>query len=243
MPGQYDSHPPTRLSVGDARLNRVFRRENERLATVSEYADRAGIPVAHVANLLSEPLSQGALALEPCEDEIFVHTAPHGRPGPGRVPVAEPNLWESLRTAHGVDAAYVLWRTVRDLERAGWVVETRPERVLFGLRTPRYHPELGVRTPGTVAPLVLHPTQQELSDRDGVLTDLAAAGAAVVGVVCQSGSLGRTSSAVRKWAMSNPTGNDNLQVVTLEESRYQPTLLSPHDASVEPRSVSVATLD
>lgn len=230
------------LVVPDARLTRLLQREPELCASLDEYAQATGIDTDHVLGLLSPALDEGVIGLEVFGEGVFVHTAPLGRPGPPHLPEVAPNLWERLRGHGDVPVAYALWRLMRGLQLAGWRVEANPHRIAFGLGPLPFAPSLGVQIQQTMLPLLLHPNSESLANPQGPLTSYDKAGAPSVGVVCDSGALDATATAVRRWGLTNPS-RSAMGVVVLEAPRYAPTLLTPSDASVRPRSVSQLMLD
>lgn len=243
MTENYTYDPRRRaLVVPDSRLTRLLQRNPEACASLDEYAQATGIETDRVLTLLGPAIDDGVLGLEVFNDGVFVHTAPQGRPGPLHLPEVAPNLWERLRGHGDVAIAYGLWQIVRGLERAGWQVEANPHRIQFGLGHMPFSPALGIQVQQTMLPLLLHPDLEELSHPMGPLTVYCNAGAPSVAVVCSSGVLDATTTAVRQWGLrfTGPTG---MGVVVLEAPRYAPTLLTPSDASVQPRSVSQAMLD
>lgn len=225
------------LVVSDPRLTRLLQREPETCATLDEYAQHTGISTDGVLALLTPAIEDGVLGLELFGEGVFVHTAPLGRPGPVSLAEVAPNLWERLRSHGDVPVAYTLWRLLRSLELAGWRVEANPHRLQFGLGSLPFTPALGVHVQNAMLPLLLHPDPDALASAAGPLTYYAQAGAANVGVVCESGALDVVATAVRRWAMGCG-GRPTLAVVVLEAPRYAPTILTPGDASVRPRSVS-----
>lgn len=238
------SYDPLRraLVVSDPRLTKLMQREPERCASISEYAAVTGIETGQVVELLGPALDEGALGLEIVGEEIFVHTAPDGRPGAAHLPEVQPNLWERLREGNHPDFAYALWRLARGLERAGWRVEANPHRIMFGLSRIDPRPYLGIHVANHIVPLLVHPAAADLSRPDGLLNTYDHAGAATVGVVCDSGALDEMVTATRRWVLGR-RGQTYMSVLVLEAPRFNPTLLQPGDAAVTPRAVSRATLD
>ena len=92
-----------------------------------------------------------------------------------------------------------------------------------------------------MVPLVIHPTLDQLAHPQGPLSMFDQAGAASVGVVCDSGALDSMITATRRWGFSR-LGQTGMSVIVFEAPRYAPTLMRPGDASVAPRSVSQAAL-
>jgi hypothetical protein len=238
------TYDPTRraLVVAEPRLTRLLQRDPESCATLDEYARKTGIPTDRVLQLLTPAIEDGVLALEFYGQAVFVHTAPHGRPGPVHLPEVAPNLWERLR-AHGDPAvAHTLWQIMRAMERAGWRVEANSHRIRFGLGPLPFTPPLGIQIAQTMVPLMLHPTPDELADPNGPVTLYELAGAPAIGVVCESGALDAMVTAVRRWTLAR-AGRTGMSVIVLEAPRYAPTLLEPNDAGVRPRAVSQAMVD
>lgn len=230
------------LVVADARLTKLMQREPESCASIDEYAQRTGIDTDRILTLLGSALEDNVVGLEIYGETVFLHTAPLGRPGPTHLPEVAPNLWERLRT-HGERAtAYTLWSLMRGMENAGWRVEANPHRIQFGLGPLPFTPALGIQVQQTMIPLLLHPSIDTLAHPQGTLSLYDQAGAPTVGVVCESGALDPVATAVRRWGLANH-GRTSLSVVILEAPRYSPTLLTPSDASVRPRSVSQLMLD
>lgn len=225
------------LVVDDARLTKVLQREPESCAAVSEYAQKTGIETGQVLQLLAPAVDDGVLMFEIYADEIFVHTAPEGRPTPRHKPEVAPNLWERLRDRGTPEEAYTLWRLYRGLQDAGWRVEANPNQIMFGLSSMAMPPALGIRVAHSMVPLIIHPTVEHVAHPQGLLSMYEHAGAAAVGVICDSGALDDMVTAVRRWVFEKQ-GHTKLAVVILEAPRYAPTLLTATDASVAPRSLS-----
>jgi hypothetical protein len=239
--GTAGQHQARQLTVADARLTRLLHREPERCASVSEYAAATGIPLGQILQLFAPALAEGAITFEPVGPEVFVHTAPNGRPVPSHMASLEPNLWERLRAHGDKNVAYPLWLLLRSMEDAGWLVESSVPAIMFGLAPVYPSPQLGLRIAQRAHPILVRPPLSELSGPDGHLSRMADAGASVVGVVVDSGALDEATTAVRKLYLSRrATGTG---VLLLEEPRFAPLLLTPGDASVAPRSVTLATLE
>lgn len=231
------------LVVGDARLTKLLQREPETCAAVSEYASRTGIETSQITELLGPAVDDGVVGFEIWAEEIFLHTAPSGRPAPVHLQEVAPNLWERLRAHGSVEEAYSLWRVFRALENAGWRVEANPARIMFGLSAlPVGHaPALAIQVANAMVPLVIHPTPEQLAHADGLLSMFDQAGAASVGVVCDSGALDEMITAIRRWGFSR-RGQTGMSVIVFEAPGYAPTLMRPGDAAVAARSVSQAAL-
>lgn len=229
------------LVVAEPRLTKLLQREPESCASVSEYAVKAGIETGQIIELFGPAVDSEVLTFEIVGEEIFVNTAPKGRPTPAHLPEVAPNLWERLRTHGSPEEAYSLWRMARGLERAGWKVEANPNRIMFGLSRLPAPPALGLAVQASMVPLILHPTIEQVSHASGLLTMFDEGGAASVGIVCDSGALDEHITAVRRWGFSR-LHRTGMAVVLLEAPRYNPTLLTPGDASVAPRSVSIASM-
>jgi hypothetical protein len=234
---------PTRrtISIPDPRLNQLMLRRPDSCASLSEYAHHAGIDTADVVELLGEYLDDGTLELEFIGDEVFVHTAPKGRPAPATHADVPPNLWERLRVRSSLDMSFAVWRLIRSMERSGWLVETSPSKVLFGLGPLHRAPYFGVSVGPQLIPVLPFPTVDEVAGPSGLLAEYSRAGAAAVAVVCDEGALDEMCTAVRRWVLSHrylPT----ISTLVLESPRYNPVLLAPSDGAIEPVSISRETV-
>lgn len=232
----YDPSKPI-LRVNETRLNRLMMNDPLRCASVSEYAVATGMSTDQVIELFGPALDDGIIGLEIWGDEIFVMTAPAGRPAPADHPQVAPNLWEVLRESAPVEYAFALWRLVRGLGTAGWRVEVSAPRILFGLGPLRSRPYLGVGVGNTVVPVLVLPSPEQLSASDGLLAEYERAGAAAVAIVINGGALDTMVTAVRRWVLSR-IEPPAMQILLLEAPRFNPTLLSAADAAVRPRAMS-----
>ena len=226
----------------DTRLTRLMQRDTLRCASVNEYAQASGIDAGEIVGLLGTYLDDGSLAIEVHGDDVFIHTAPHGRPAPEGLAETPANLWELLRDRFSIPHAHQMWRLTRALEAAGWRVEHHRSRIMFGLGRLREAPLMGVDVGNTVVPLLLFPSPVMLTAPDGLLNAYESAGAAAVGVVCAQGSLDEMATTVRAWMLSRQTPPP-LSVILLESPRFNPTLLSPSDGAITPRSVAINVLE
>lgn len=224
------SHQNSVLTFEDIRLTRVMQREPERFATVNEYAAATGMTVERILELLAGPLGVGELDVEAVGGEIFVHTAPHGRPVPSDRRSVPANMWERLRTVHDQEAAYTLWRVSRDLQANGWNVETDP------MRTPRigtHSALLGLQVGRNIVPILLLPGRDDLGNPAGVLSKVEASGMKLCAVTCLHRELDATITAVRRWMLLRQ--EPILDLLILEAPRYSPVLLSCDDGGLTPR--------
>jgi hypothetical protein len=239
---RYDPTLPV-INLPDARLNHLFVRDPLRCASVTEYATVAGVDTAEVVEALGPYLDDNTVALEVVGGEVFVLTAPAGRPlARGAVQVA-PNLWELLRNRAAADSAYRLWTLLRGMERSGWRVEVTPARILFALGPMIDPPVLGVDIGNVVVPVLPYPRLGALADPTGPLGQYDRAGAAAVAVVCEEAALDEAVTAVRRWILAHHQMLPAMSVLVLEAPRFDPTLLSPGDGAVTPRSVTRHTLE
>jgi hypothetical protein len=234
---------PTRpiLRVNDTRVNNVLLNDPLRCASISEYAAATGHPPERVMELFGDALDEGQVGIEIWGDEMFLMTSPRGRFIEDGPQIA-PNLWEVLRENAEIEYAYALWRLVRGLERGGWQVETAAPRILFGLGPLRARPYLGVRIGNTIVPVLVLPSSEQIAAGDGLLAEYERAGAAAVALVCESGALDEVVTAVRRFVLGR-SFRPSLSVLVLEAPRFHPTLLSPDDAAVTPRTVSRVTAE
>jgi hypothetical protein len=234
--------PRRTVATSDARLTRVLHRDPLRCATVNEYAAATGIDAGEIVELLGPYLDDGTLTIEVHGDDVFIHTAPAGRPTPEQLAEVPANLWELLRSRFSVPHAHQLWRLTRAMETAGWRVEHQLGRIMFGLGRLPEPPLMGVDVGNTVVPLLLFPSVVALTAPDGLLNAYENAGAAAVGIVCAQGALDEMATTVRAWMLSRQTPPP-LSVLVIESPRFNPTLLSPADGAVTPRSVAINVLD
>lgn len=230
------------ISVDDPRLNRLLVRYPYRYATLSEYAAASGIGVDVVTAQLGPYLDIGTLGLETAGGEIFVLTAPTGRPVPPTVPDVAPNLWEVLRIGATVPDAYEAWATARSLERAGWDVTADPELVHGSLGYVTRVPRLGLRIGTAVVPVVTGASPAALAEPTGLLGEYERAGTPAVAVVCAGGQLDAATTAVRRWVISRQAMPTYITVIVLEQPSLAPVLMSAVDAAVTPVSVDRSTL-
>lgn len=223
------------LTFEDMRLTRLFHQEPQRCATVNEYAAATGIPVDRLLEMLSHPLQRGELDVEAVGGEIFVQTAPMGRPAPKGFGQTQPNLWEILRRDHSREQAYALWRIMRDMESGGWRVEADARFVPTGRMESAL---LGLRFSLSTVPVLVLPDPVDISSQAGPLTHLEIAGMGLCAVTCLHRGLDATVTAVRQWMLGRPA-RAGLDVLVLEDPRYQPVLLTSDDGSITPRSVTI----
>jgi hypothetical protein len=244
MKSQWDWQPDRRvISVPDPRLNKLLVRDAYRHATISEYASAAGMPVETVVAQLRPYLDGATLGLETVGGEIFLLTAPAGRPIASSGADVAPNLWEVLRATATIERAHETWQCCRALERAGWRVETAPDRVRWGLGHVSDAPSLALALGESTVPVLIHPDARQLAEISGPLAEYERAGAPAVAVVCRGGELDTVSTAVRRWILSHRAAPSKVTVLVLEQPRLAPVLLSANDAAVMPRTVDRATLD
>lgn len=235
----FDPSRERSMDVSAPALDALLWQHPGACATVSEYAAAAGLSTDEVLDEFGPYLEDGTVSLEVVGDELFVMTAPQGRPAPATHADVHPNLWERLRDRESTHVAYSLWRLIRALERAGWAVETAPGTVRSGLGPLADGPFIGVYVRHTVVPLLAFPELDALADADGPLSDLERAGAAAIAVTCDNGALGEAITAVRGWMLSRAL-LPSMSVLVLESPRYAPTMLRPTDSSITPVSVTHA---
>jgi hypothetical protein len=234
--------PRRTVATPDTRLTRLLQREPLRCATVNEYSQASGIDAGEIVEMLGPYLDDGSLAIEVHGDDVFIHTAPAGRPTPDTLAEVPANLWELLRSRFSIPHAHQLWRLTRALEAAGWRVEHQTGRIVFGLGRLAEPPLMGVDVGNTVVPLLLFPSSVALTAPDGLLNTYESAGAAALGIVCAQGALDEMATTVRAWMLSRQTPPP-LSVLLLESPRFNPTLLSPTDGAVIPRTIAINVLE
>lgn len=228
---------PTRpvINIGDARLQHLLLSDPQRCATLNEYASATGIDVDRLLDLFGPYLDDDTLRLEAIGGEVFVYTAPLGRPQPIAQDQVPPNLWELFRSGGDAEHGYRLWRLTRELQSAGWLVEADTHRIpatsagevaLVGLRMQRF-----------VVPVLVFPTADDVAHPAGVLTRFERRQVPFVAVMCERNALDSTVTAVRRWFLERPQFA-GLRVLILEAPRFQPVLISGGDAAVTPRSIT-----
>jgi hypothetical protein len=228
---------PTRpvINVADARLQHLLLADPQRCATLGEYAYATGIEVDRLIDLFGPYLDDETLRLEPVGGEVFVLTAPSGRPQPLIQDQVPPNLWELLRGSGEPEHAYRLWRLTRELQTAGWSVEADTHRIpatsagevaLVGLRMHRH-----------VVPVMVFPAPADVAHPAGVLTRFERRQVPFVAVMCERGDLDAMVTAGRQWFLERPE-YASLRVLVLEAPRFQPVLLGGGDGAIIPKSIT-----
>ena len=223
--GPLPSTRPT-ISVADIRLQRLLFRGGA-LASLSEYAAAAEMAVTEVLAQLEPWLDGSSLELESVAGELFLHTAPSGRPHPPLAAIVPSNLWELLRQVGDPDYARQLWVIIRGLQRGGWQVSTHP----VGATAPLTF--LEVKTSDGWTPMMVLPRRDRLGAVDGPLSRALLRSVNRVVVVCADGDLDSIGAEIRGW-MSRC--ERDFEVLVLEQPRYTPTVLRTDDASVKPTS-------
>lgn len=231
------------LHVSHPGLRDLIHQTPERCAAVSEYAEAIDSGFDDVLDLLAPHLGSGALAVEPAGGQMFLHTAPSGRPPPARLPGVPPNLWERLRRNAPPEAAFRRWQRVRALERAGWQVRVGRHPSELGCHTARFQPTMALSASEVLLPVVGDDPLADtgLADPNGPLGELERAAAVGAVVLVDSGRLDGTVTAVRRWRATHPHAT-RLLVVAMEEPGYAPVMLTSGDAAVAPKSALRAYL-
>jgi hypothetical protein len=227
--------------LGHHMLHHLVLRENHRYASLNEYARASGAEIAQVTDAFSRLVGSGLVEFEFCNGEVFVRTAPMGRPVPRALPDIAPNLWEKLRASAPIDRAYDWWLVIRALESGGWEIETNAARVAAGASTDLGISPVGVWVGHRVVPLLATPAVGLVLSTTGVLEHYERLGLGAVALTCDSGALDDMVTAVRRWAGYRrvpPT----LAVVVLEAPRFDPVLITPSDPAVPARVVERASL-
>jgi len=230
---------PGHFYTDDIRLTRALTKSLQPPATLNEYAQRTGIAIDRILELLQPHLKTGTLDVEAVGGEIFLHTAPRGRPGPAQLPQAPPNLWETLRDRYDTATAFAVWRLTRQLQAAGWSVENHPMHIPGSGGHDR--PPVGLHVRGGVIPVLVRTPTDVIAGAKSPLTGFDRRGVPVVAVTCPEGKLDPCITAVRTWFLTR-YARTRLRTLVLEEPRYSPVLVGPDDSSVVPVSVSIESL-
>jgi hypothetical protein len=234
------AHAP--IAVNDQRLNAVLRSDPTRCASVAEYAQAIGVSVDRIIDLLSEHLDDGTLALEIVHGEIFLHTAPSGRPHTLGYSRVAPNLWEYLHDDVAPEQAYDHWVLVRSLQRAGWRVEVRPSLITQNLGHLAVRPKMSIAIGANLIPLLAYPSTSDIADAAGVLDDYERARARAVALTTAPDALEPMVTAIRRHFLARrPTIATS--VLVLEAPTFSPTLIGGSDTAVTARSVSRTSLE
>lgn len=220
------NEPRPAISVADIRLQRLLFR-GPSLASLSEYAVAAEMDITVVLTQLEPWLDGRTLDLEAVGGELFLHTAPEGRPHPHGTAIVPANLWELLRQVGDPEYAATLWRIIRGLQAGGWQVRTHP----VGATRPLTFLELMVDR--TWTPMMVLPRRDRIGASDGPLARAEQRGVGKVVVVCAGGKLDGVVAEIRAW-MTSLSGL--FEVVLLEQPRYTPTVLRTADIGVRPTS-------
>lgn len=235
------SRPP--LAVPQSMLHMLMVRANHRFATVSEYAVAAGVDTQTVIDAFAAHLDAGLIRLEPVEGEVFVLTAPGGRPIPAHLGDVAPNLWELLR--HRVDRhqAHRWWQVLRALELSGWEIEVGSPALTVSMsnRPGMPLPVAGVWVGTSCVPLIVDGDLELLGGPTGPLERYEQAGAPAVVVLAPLAGLDETITTVRRWALTRRV-RPGLAILVLEAPRFDPVLISASDPAVPYKAVDRSTL-
>jgi hypothetical protein len=235
------THSPF-IAVNDQRLNSVMRSDPTRCASIAEYARAIGVSIDRIIELLSEYLDDGTLALEIVQGEIFLHTAPNGRPRGLSIARVAPNLWEYLRDGVTPEEAYESWTLLRALQQAGWRVEVRPSHVTATLGPLARRPKMSIAIGANLIPLLGYPATDDIADPAGILDDYERARARAVAVTTTPDGLEHMVTAVRKHFLDRRP-SITTSVLILEAPTFGPTLIGGSDTAVNARSVSRTSLE
>lgn len=229
----------TTISYGDARLARIFTREPLRCASVDEYAKACGMSTFEVLTALQDAISNQQLRLDNVAGTFYVHTAPNGRNTPGaHVPA---NAWEHLTGTYNAYEASSIWNLKNQLNRAGWLTETRPsilQSSFPGLRTPV---KIGVISKDRLFPVHDYTKPETLAHPQGPLRDYSSAQIPLCVVLVPEGALEEHISAVRDFYLTNP--HMATTTVLAQAPSFAPIVLRSDDVSVAPRAVTLEDLN
>lgn len=225
---QWDPSRP-RIAVPGGDLTRVLHTQ-PRPATVDEYAQLLGRDIDSVMSSLAVALDAGWLELDLVAGQLFVNTAPQGRPGPAGMPDCPPNTWELLKRGANEKFAWALWKLIRSMESVGWGVHVDPAVIAASCRGVEAVPHLAVTVAAAVVPTLVFPPVSRLQT-GSLLDPFEFANCSSVGVVCDQGQLEAVVTACRAWMLNGR--RHELGVLVLEAPRYSPVVVDPLDGSTQ----------
>jgi hypothetical protein len=215
------------ITVNDIRLQRLLFRGAD-LASLSEYAEKSDMGISEViANL--EPFLDGrTLEIEAYGSDLFLHTAPSGRPQPHGIAIIPSNLWEILRQVGDTQYAAMLFSIIRGLQFAGWRCKTHS----LDANNPATFLELNVNN--VWSPLFVYPKISRISVKNGILDKISERKILYVTLIVHQKEAQQYIAEVKRWFVNN---NNDLTVVILQEPSYQPLVVTGNDTAVKPKTI------
>jgi hypothetical protein len=215
------------ITVNDIRLQRLLFRGAD-LASLSEYAEKSDMGISEViANL--EPFLDGrTLEIEAYGSDLFLHTAPSGRPQPPGIAIIPSNLWEILRQVGDTQYAAMLFSIIRGLQFAGWRCKTHS----LDANNPATFLELNVNN--VWSPLFVYPKISRISVKNGILDKISERKILYVTLIVHQKEAQQYIAEVKRWFVNN---NNDLTVVILQEPSYQPMVVTGNDTAVKPKTI------
>jgi hypothetical protein len=215
------------ITVNDIRLQRLLFRGAD-LASLSEYAEKSDMGISEViANL--EPFLDGrTLEIEAYGSDLFLHTAPSGRPQPQGIAIIPSNLWEILRQVGDTQYAAMLFSIIRGLQFAGWRCKTHS----LDANNPATFLELNVNN--VWSPLFVYPKINRISVKNGILDKISERKILYVTLIVHQKEAQQYIAEVKRWFVNN---NNDLTVVILQEPSYQPIVVTGNDTAVKPKTI------
>ena len=224
------STPPRRtIMLSHPRLHTIVNTQPDLCATITEYAQQSGLPSERVLAVFEEPLNAAIFTVEAVGSEIFINTN-----GPNNHSSTPPNLWSTLRVDTPPETAYLLWRQIRGLQRAGWTVITNPTHINAAIRPLAPPIKIAVNVNNTTAPVLLHPDPQTVTNPTGPAAAVADAGATIAAIIIESGTLDGYVTALKQLGRQRPAITTTY--LLCEAPRYNPVTVTVTGHSVAPRA-------
>lgn len=214
------------INLSDIRLQRLLFRGSD-LASLSDYAEKSDMGISEVIANLEPWLDGRTLDIEAVGAELFLHTAPLGRPQPKDVAVLPANLWETLRQVGDSDYAAMLYTIIRGLQYAGWRCRIHP----VDAKNPATFLELYISH--TWIPLFLFPKKERISANEGIFDKLKSRNISKVSVVVNQKDVHGFIVESRKWLSEN---NYPITIAILENPSFQPIIIEAKDIGAKPIS-------
>lgn len=215
------------ITLNDIRLQRLLFRGAD-LASLSEYAEKSDMGISEVIADLEPWLDGKTLEIEAYGSDLFLHTAPSGRPTPIGVAIIPANLWEILRQVGDTQYAAMLFSIIRGLQFAGWNCKTHA----LDANNPATFLELLVNN--VWSPLFIYPKLNRVAIKKGILDKIAERKIQYVTLIVQHKETQQYIAEVKTWFTNN---DKELAVVILQEPSFQAVILNGKETGVKPNTV------